>query len=150
MKRPRRDPRTPSDKLNSINVHVGHRIRLRRVLLGMSQEKLAKAIGLTLQQVQKYERGATRLSASRLFDLSHALAVPISFFFDDIPEEISLQRSSQPLEEVKEPEAPLADFMLNREAQELVRAYYRITDPQVRRRIYDLTRSLALVSDESN
>ena len=68
-----------------IDVHVGTRIRLRRTLLGMSQERLGEAIGLTFQQVQKYERGVNRVGASRLFDLSHVLDVPISFFFDDMP-----------------------------------------------------------------
>src|SRR4028119_625057 len=68
-----------------IDVHVGSRVRLRRTLLGMSQEKLGEALGLTFQQVQKYERGVNRIGASRLFDLSRVLDVPISFFFDDMP-----------------------------------------------------------------
>src|SRR6266699_1101097 len=72
-----------------IDVHVGSRVRLRRTLLGMSQERLGDALGLTFQQVQKYERGANRVSASRLFDLSRVLDVPISFFFDDMPETLS-------------------------------------------------------------
>src|SRR6201998_3236858 len=82
---PRR--RTKADKPNPIDVHVGGRVRLRRTLLGMSQEKLGEAIGLTFQQVQKYERGANRIGASRLFDLSRVLDVPVSFFFDDIKAE---------------------------------------------------------------
>src|SRR5277367_1577262 len=77
--------RTPSGKPNPIDTHVGARVRLRRTLLGMSQEKLGEAIGLTFQQVQKYERGANRIGASRLFDLSRVLDVPVSFFFDDMP-----------------------------------------------------------------
>src|SRR5271165_6420017 len=76
--------RTPSGKPNPIDAHVGARVRLRRTLLGMSQEKLGEAIGLTFQQVQKYERGANRIGASRLYDLSNVLDVPVSFFFDDI------------------------------------------------------------------
>ena len=72
-----------------IDVHVGTRIRLRRTLLGMSQEKLGEALGLTFQQVQKYERGVNRVGASRLFDLSRVLDVPISFFFDDLPDSLS-------------------------------------------------------------
>ncbi len=72
-----------------IDVHVGSRIRLRRTLLGMSQERLGEALGLTFQQVQKYERGVNRVGASRLFDLSRVLDVPISFFFDDIPESVA-------------------------------------------------------------
>src|SRR5436309_15816317 len=72
-----------------IDVHVGSRIRLRRTLLGMSQERLGEALGLTFQQVQKYERGVNRVGASRLFDLSRVLDVPISFFFDDMPESLA-------------------------------------------------------------
>src|ERR1700759_1086976 len=76
--------RRPAGKPNPVDVHVGSRVRLRRTLLGMSQEKLGEAIGLTFQQVQKYERGANRIGASRLFDLSRVLDVPVSFFFDDM------------------------------------------------------------------
>ena len=72
-----------------IDVHVGSRVRLRRTLLGMSQERLGEALGLTFQQVQKYERGVNRIGASRLFDLSRVLDVPISFFFDDLPSSVS-------------------------------------------------------------
>ena len=72
-------------EFNRVDTHVGSRVRLRRALLGMSQEKLGEAIGLTFQQVQKYERGANRIAASRLFDLSRVLDVPVSFFFDDMP-----------------------------------------------------------------
>src|ERR1700761_1105774 len=72
-----------------IDVHVGSRIRLRRTLLGMSQERLGDSLGLTFQQVQKYERGVNRVGASRLFDLSRVLDVPISFFFDDMPDSLS-------------------------------------------------------------
>jgi transcriptional regulator with XRE-family HTH domain len=79
--------RRKSDKPNPIDVHVGTRVRLRRTLLGMSQEKLGDALGLTFQQVQKYERGANRIGASRLYDLSRVLDVPVSFFFDDIKAE---------------------------------------------------------------
>ena len=73
---------------NPIDVHVGSRIRLRRTLIGMSQERLGEALGLTFQQVQKYERGVNRVGASRLFDLSRVLDVPISFFYDDMPESV--------------------------------------------------------------
>src|ERR1700757_484262 len=72
-----------------IDVHVGSRIRLRRTLLGMSQERLGESLGLTFQQVQKYERGVNRVGASRLFDLSRVLDVPISFFFDDMPDSLA-------------------------------------------------------------
>ncbi|HIC80951.1 MAG TPA: XRE family transcriptional regulator, partial [Kiloniellaceae bacterium] len=74
---------------NPVDVHVGGRVRLRRTLLGMSQEKLGEAIGLTFQQVQKYERGANRVGASRLFDLSRVLDVPVGFFFDEMPSDVA-------------------------------------------------------------
>jgi transcriptional regulator with XRE-family HTH domain len=86
--RPERESR-PSP----IDVHVGARVRLRRTLLGMSQERLGDALGLTFQQVQKYERGVNRVGASRLFDISRVLDVPISFFFDDMPEGMDATRS---------------------------------------------------------
>src|SRR6202795_4424277 len=78
-----------------IDVHVGSRVRLRRTLLGMSQERLGEALGLTFQQVQKYERGVNRVGASRLFDLSRVLDVPISFFFDDMPESLTATFGTQ-------------------------------------------------------
>src|SRR6184192_1119568 len=81
---------------NPIDVHVGSRIRLRRTLLGMSQERLGEALGLTFQQVQKYERGVNRVGASRLFDLSRVLDVPISFFFDDMPDSLASVYGGQP------------------------------------------------------
>ncbi|MCH9052633.1 MAG: helix-turn-helix transcriptional regulator [Proteobacteria bacterium] len=117
-----------------VDVHVGSRVRLRRTMLGMSQEKLGHAIGLTFQQVQKYERGANRIAASRLFELSRVLDVPVSFFFDDMPADVSPR--SRPLE------GGLAE-----EGGELVRAYYRITDPGVRKRVFALAKALAKASD---
>lgn len=123
---------------NPIDIHVGGRVRLRRTLLGMSQEKLGTAIGLTFQQVQKYERGANRIGASRLFELSRILDVPVSFFFDDMPSVKAAARLALS-EEGKgfEPD-PLA----KRETLELVRAYYRILNPQVRRKVFELIKSL--------
>jgi transcriptional regulator with XRE-family HTH domain len=88
----RGEPAVKSDRESRpspIDIHVGTRIRLRRTLLGMSQERLGEALGLTFQQVQKYERGVNRVGASRLFDLSRVLDVPISFFFDDLPESLA-------------------------------------------------------------
>ena len=142
--------RTPSGRPNPIDVHVGARVRLRRTLLGMSQEKLGEALGLTFQQVQKYERGANRVGASRLFDLSRVLDVPVSFFFDDMGEELKTQTPAL-IAGVGELEEPPAHFehdpMAKRETLELVRAYYRITDPQVRKRVYELAKALADASD---
>ncbi|WP_114395751.1 helix-turn-helix domain-containing protein [Oleisolibacter albus] len=131
-------------KPNPVDIHVGSRVRLRRTLLGMSQEKLGEAIGLTFQQVQKYERGANRIGASRLFDLSRVLDVPVSFFFDDMP---AGEPARGEAKSAGEPEAGELDPMAKRETLELVRAYYRITDPAVRKRIFELTKAVASSSD---
>jgi transcriptional regulator with XRE-family HTH domain len=129
-----------------IDIHVGSRIRLRRTLLGMSQERLGEALGLTFQQVQKYERGVNRVGASRLFDLSRVLDVPISFFFDDLPESLAstygshLNRRGTGFSDMQD---GFTDDALNRrETLELVRAYYRITDPAVRKRVFDLIKTM--------
>jgi transcriptional regulator with XRE-family HTH domain len=129
-----------------IDVHVGSRIRLRRTLLGMSQERLGESLGLTFQQVQKYERGVNRVGASRLFDLSRVLDVPISFFFDDMPESLSsnfggaAHRRSGNASDLQDPFGD--DTLSRRETLELVRAYYRITDPSIRKRVFDLIKSM--------
>ncbi len=129
-----------------IDVHVGSRIRLRRTLLGMSQERLGEALGLTFQQVQKYERGVNRVGASRLFDLSRVLDVPISFFFDDMPEGLAnaygMQSTRRPPGFTEPTDAFTDDALNRRETLELVRAYYRITDPAVRKRVFDLIKSM--------
>lgn len=123
-----------------VDVHVGSRVRLRRTLLGMSQEKLGEALGLTFQQIQKYERGANRIGSSRLFKLSKILDVPVSFFFDDMASETAAQAkgmaeaAAQPFE---------VDQLSKRETLELVRAYYRITDPKVRKRLFELVKSVS-------
>jgi transcriptional regulator with XRE-family HTH domain len=132
-----------------IDVHVGSRIRLRRTLLGMSQERLGEALGLTFQQVQKYERGVNRVGASRLFDLSRVLDVPISFFFDDMPDSLASAYggpSARRAAGFSESQDGFADDTLNRrETLELVRAYYRITDPAVRKRVFDLIKTMGPV-----
>jgi transcriptional regulator with XRE-family HTH domain len=114
--------------------------------MGMSQERLGEALGLTFQQVQKYERGVNRVGASRLFDLSRVLDVPISFFFDDMPDSLttSLGRGlGRRATNVSEAPDPFGDDTLSRrETLELVRAYYRITDPSVRKRVFDLIKSM--------
>ncbi len=129
-----------------IDVHVGTRIRLRRTLLGMSQERLGEALGLTFQQVQKYERGVNRVGASRLFDLSRVLDVPISFFFDDMPDGMSGVSTGhrRALAGFAESQDAFGqdDSMNRRETLELVRAYYRITEPSVRKRVFELIKSM--------
>lgn len=131
-----------------IDVHVGSRVRLRRTLLGMSQEKLGEALGLTFQQVQKYERGVNRIGASRLFDLARVLDVPIGFFFDDMPPEMGGMAGSSSGRRLMggfaEAQDGFEDDTLHRrETLELVRAYYRITDPSVRKRVFELIKTLA-------
>jgi len=129
-----------------IDVHVGTRIRLRRTLLGMSQERLGESLGLTFQQVQKYERGVNRVGASRLFDLSRVLDVPISFFFDDMSDALAANfggTSSRRATGLPNPNDPFGDDTLSRrETLELVRAYYRITDQSIRKRVFDLIKSM--------
>jgi transcriptional regulator with XRE-family HTH domain len=124
---------------NPVDIHVGGRVRLRRTLMGLSQERLAEALGLTFQQVQKYERGANRVGASRLHQLARILEVPVSYFF----EEMTAPRpgaAAGPAEE----QAPLdGDPMTRRETLELVRAYYRIPDEKVRKRIFDMIKAIA-------
>lgn len=131
-----------------IDTHVGSRIRLRRTLLGMSQERLGEALGLTFQQVQKYERGVNRVGASRLFDLSRVLDVSISFFFDDLPDDVAEMHGSGHYTRAAggfaepQPGFGMDDTLNRRETLELVRAYYRITDPAVRKRVFDLIKSM--------
>lgn len=125
-------------RANAMDVHVGTRVRLRRMLLGMSQEKLGEQLGLTFQQVQKYEKGVNRIGAGRLHDLGLVLGVPIQFFYEQAPGGV-LERgfAEQPADSY------VVDFLSSREGLELNKAFVRITDPRVRRSILDLVRSLA-------
>ena len=123
-----------------VDVHVGARLRQRRALRGMSQEKLAEAVGLTFQQIQKYERGVNRVGASRLHQLGRVLDVPVSYFFDEMPAAAPHGSAAGFAEEKPGFEH---DPMARRETLELVRAYYRIGDEKVRRRIFDLVKAIA-------
>ena len=135
-------------KPNAIDVHVGGRMRLRRTLLGLSQEKLGEAIGLTFQQVQKYERGTNRVGASRLFDLSRVLDVPVSYFFDDMSSKVAKQSPRLAIGLAETPvQAYQPDPMAKRETLELVRSYYKIGSPNVRKRVFELTKALAKASN---
>ncbi len=139
---------------SSIDAHVGSRVRLRRMLIGMSQEKLGELLGLTFQQVQKYEKGANRIGASRLFDISQILAVPVSYFFDDVPDEVAAQHRSMSGHggsanghsngHYKDLESGphMMEFVSSAEGFQLIRAYTKITDPRVRKRVLDLVKSL--------
>src|SRR5215213_8409991 len=136
----RRPGRPKTERPNPIDVRVGARLRLRRNMLGLSQEKLGEMIGLTFQQVQKYERGANRIGASRLHELSRVLDVPISFFFDDTdPVRAPAMGGFAELP----PEAFESDPLRREETIELVRAYFSIADAAVRRRLLDLAKALA-------
>jgi transcriptional regulator with XRE-family HTH domain len=129
---------------NPIDVHVGARVRLRRTLLGISQVGLAEAIGLTFQQVQKYEKGLNHVSSSRLYELAEMLDVSIPYFFDEMSGGVSAQTPSALMKAKQRPENEQeADPLARRETLELVRAYYRIPDPVVRKRLGDLVKAVA-------
>ena len=129
-----------SRRANPIDVHVGARVRLRRMLLGMSQEKLGEHLGLTFQQIQKYEKGINRIGASRLFDLSQVLGVPVQFFY----EELAVGGASAAAGFGERPaESYAVEFLGSREGLELNKAFARISDPRVRRSIVDLVRAFA-------
>src|SRR5271168_1608245 len=144
---PRKRPirrRPKSDRPNPIDVHVGSRVRLRRTLLGLSQEKLGEAIGLTFQQVQKYERGINRIGASRLWELSAVLDVPVQYFFGEMAAETLTQMSRitarTPTAEADGTGGTPAPIS-RPETLELMRAYDRIPFASVRRRLCDLTKA---------
>jgi transcriptional regulator with XRE-family HTH domain len=123
-----------------IDIHVGKRLRLRRTILGMSQEAIGNAIGVTFQQVQKYERGANRIGSSRLYEFSKILTVPVSYFFEEMGSGAQTSASSG----VSEEALPFAhEKIASRETLEMMRAYYRINDLRVRKRVFDLIKSLA-------
>lgn len=127
-----------------VDVHVGKRVRSRRTLLGMSQEKLGEALGLTFQQVQKYERGANRIGSSRLWELTSILDVPISYFFEDMDKDTSKARYTDDVPQGLAEDSAIfsRDPLAKRETLELVRAYYRIKEPRVRKRVFELTKVL--------
>jgi transcriptional regulator with XRE-family HTH domain len=132
-------PKTSTSRLDPIDAHVGSRVRLRRTLLGMSQEKLGHSVGLTFQQIQKYERGLNRIGSSRLFQFSRVLDVPVSFFFDDIQGDLANRK----IDATRKPGAVEDDSLSRRETLELVRAYYRIGDRGLRRRVYELVKAMS-------
>jgi len=125
---------------NPIDRHVGSRVRMRRMMLSMSQEKLGDALGLTFQQVQKYEKGANRIGASRLQQISGILQVPVSFFFEGAPSQGGENAGS--FDEAPSP-AYVADFLATSDGLALTRAFVRIKDAKLRRRIVDLVAQIA-------
>ncbi len=126
-----------------VDVHVGRRVRMRRTLLGMSQTTLGDVLGLSFQQVQKYENGKNRMGSSRLFDLSRVLDVPVEFFFEDMPAEVVAISPAEKRRKAEVPPDYERDPLAKRETLELVRAYYKISDPRVRRHLYEMTKALA-------
>ena len=126
---------------NPIDVHVGKRVRARRTLMGLSQSKLGKAIDTTFQQVQKYERGMNRISSSRLYQIAQVLDVPIPYFFDDLPAEISGRRAPGFADVAPAPFD--GDPLASQETLKLVRAYYRIQNPLLRQRLRELVKALS-------
>jgi transcriptional regulator with XRE-family HTH domain len=121
-----------------IDVQVGARVRQRRVLLGISQMAFGKAVGLTFQQIQKYERGGNRISASKLYEFASILDVPVSYFFAAMPAEATRPSTKH----VAPPRGRSEDPLVKRESLELVRAYYKIGNASVRRAIVNAVRSL--------
>jgi len=129
---------------NEIDIHAGSRVRLRRMMIGMSQERLGEKLGLTFQQVQKYEKGANRMGASRLFTIASILDVPVEFFFEDMPSTVlnSLPGAS---EGMREPDRTpfVMDFVSSAEGLQLNTAFSKIENTETRRKLVDLVKTLA-------
>ena len=123
---------------NPVDLHVGSRVRMRRKMLCISQEKLADALGLTFQQVQKYERGTNRVSASKLYEIARFLSTPVSYFFEGLSDPTVGGDDSDPAGEVV-----AHDFLMTSEGLELASLFPRIDNPKLRRRVLDLVRALA-------
>ena len=124
---------------NPVDKYVGSRVRMRRIMLGMSQEKLGEALGLTFQQVQKYEKGTNRVGASRIQQISEILQVPVSFLFEEDP---AASRGADGFSEGTSP-AYVSDFLATSEGLALTRAFTRITDAKLRRSIVEMVEQIA-------
>ncbi len=135
---------TEKRKPNPIDIHVGSRVRLRRTMIGMSQEKLGDALGITFQQIQKYEKGANRVGASRLQEISRVLNTPISFFFEDAP---GSPGSGEGFQETTSTNY-VVDFLSSSDGLQLNKAFVKIEDPKVRRKLVELAKALANESDD--
>ena len=134
---------TDADKTpNPVDLYVGGRIRMRRRTLGVSQEKLADDLGLTFQQVQKYERGANRVSASKLYEIARSLSIPVAYFFEGLNDPVSGGVADQGADAI------LHDFLMTQEGVELASLFPMIRRPRIRRRILDLVR--AMVEEEAD
>ena len=131
----------PKKQANPVDAQVGHRVRLRRMLISMSQERLGEMLGLTFQQVQKYEKGVNRIGAGRLFEIAGILGVPVSFFYEDA--ETCLAAGGPPGLGEPDQAPPVMKFISSGEGLQLSLAFMRISDPKIRRAILDLVRTLA-------
>ncbi|MGQ3675454.1 helix-turn-helix domain-containing protein [Xanthobacter sp. TB0139] len=129
---------------NPIDKHVGSRVRMRRMMVSMSQEKLGESLGITFQQIQKYEKGTNRIGASRLQQISIVLGVPVAFFFEGAP---TVGPETEGVEEAASP-AYVSDFLATSEGLTLTRNFMRISNPKVRRRIVDLVMAIAEENEE--
>jgi transcriptional regulator with XRE-family HTH domain len=127
---------------NPTDKHVGSRVRMRRMMLGMSQEKLGNSLGLTFQQVQKYEKGTNRIGASRLQQISHTLQVPVAFFFEGAPAAATATRTDG-MAEAPSP-AYVSDFLATSDGLALTKAFMRISYSKLRRHIVDLVEQIAV------
>jgi transcriptional regulator with XRE-family HTH domain len=125
----------PKKQANPVDIQVGNRVRIRRMLIGMSQEKLGELLSLTFQQVQKYEKGVNRIGAGRLYDVSRILGVPIDYFYEGI--------STQPANAGEDGAPPVMEFVSSGEGLQLSLAFMKIKDSKVRKRVLDLVKSLA-------
>ena len=128
----------PKKQANPIDAQVGSRLRLRRMMIGMSQERLGELLGLTFQQVQKYEKGVNRIGAGRLFEIARILGVPIFYFYESVSEQLA---NVSGFAETESP--PVLEFVSSGEGLQLSLAYMRIKDPKVRKRVLDLVKSLS-------
>jgi transcriptional regulator with XRE-family HTH domain len=133
-----------------VDVHVGKRVWQRRKLLGMTQTDLGDALGLTFQQVQKYEKGTNRISSSRLYELARVFDAPVEYFFDDLPPEVAAMSPAGGGGKAKKPANYEPNPMVKRETLELVRAYYKIEDPNVRKRVYELIKGVGADSGKGS
>lgn len=130
-------------RANSIDEYVGLQLRQRRALLGFSQEKLAEKVGITFQQIQKYENGANRVSASRLYEFSKVLEIPVNFFFDNYGSNENNMAFGLSDNAQEGFEGPQDDILKKKETLELIRVYYSIENPKLRKDLFKLVKSMA-------
>jgi transcriptional regulator with XRE-family HTH domain len=139
----------PKNAINPTDKHVGSRLRMRRLMLDMSQTDVADALGLTFQQLQKYEKGTNRISASRLQHLSQILQVPVSFFFEGAPAAFGIPQAAKGTADAPSP-AYVTDFLATSEGLDLVKAFMRIEDAKLRRAVVLLVEEIAPETGSSN